>query len=970
MTNQFTWCLFVVGVLLLSGVQAMAQDINNIPVKANWIWRDCPQVRPYNDTIIARKPFELPAVEKAMIRITADTEYRLFVNDQWVNDGPCRSWPNHFQYDEIDAKPYLKAGENEIRVIAKFFGTGTFHQVPQEPGLLVQMDALDAAGKTITIITDDSWEVAKAEAWLSNTPKLSVQMGPYEIYDARREAGVAFHPAVVRYGTHEGPWQGLMPRDVALLTKKPFSLKAFQGATVVDKAWRGYVFNIARLLYPDMVVKANNHNSMASALATIIDCKEAMDLTLESTDLEFMIDGKTGRQNRFHLEVGKHFLFAIMDHRTSHWRVDATIIFKETEGYTLCSPVDGNEQNPWCFVPFDVPQYMYADFEWGLMADEEKQRIEDDLKKGVRDIQEQVFDAASFNKVFDQKIYMLSSADEVMDAVHWQFMARKPIDGAKALVENPEALVKADGVTVVQPNEAGDIELLYDLGEQNCGYYTFEMEAEAGLVVDIAGVEYIKEDGTVQHTDRYQNDMRYICKEGVNTFTSLKRRSQRHVFITLRNQTKPVTIKKFQLIESTYPVEPIGSFACSDERLDKIWEISARTLKLCMEDTFTDCPLYEQTLWVGDARNEAVFGFTAFGAEDIAKRCVRLAGESLEQYPMILCQVPSTWETLLPAWSFLWGISVWDYYWYTGDTAFLEATWPWVMKNLEGAASFSDERGLFSGPFWNMFDWSGIDQGQNTVLHCSMLAVGAVDAALKSAEVLGKDTQWLQEYRAKLVNGLNGLWDEEKKSYPDSVHNDGSISKKTSVHTSFLALNYDIIPEQYKADAINNVLSPPEVMTKVGAPFAILYMYEALEKLGYHDRIMQSIYDSYLPMLEIGATTVWEQFPTGTTGHAGFPTRSHCHAWSSAPIHFLNRIVLGIVPTEAGGEAVTVSPHPSGLTWAKGVTATTNGPVEVEWKLEKDTMTIQAKGPEGVALQFTPNKELEGIKVVFNGKVL
>ena len=284
-----------------------------------------------------------------------------------------------------------------------------------------------------------------------------------------------------------------------------------------------------------------------------------------------------------------------MDYRTSHGRVDATVIFKETEGNVLFSPMDGNKENPWCFVPFDVPQYRYADFEWGLMADEEKQRIDNALMKGVRDIERTVVDAASFKKVFDQKIHVLSSADEVMDAVHWQFMARKPIDGAKALVENPEALVNAYGVTVVQPNEAGDIELLYDLGEQNCGYYTFEMEAEAGLVVDIAGVEYIKEDGTVQHTERYQNDMRYICKEGMNTFTSLKRRSQRHVFITLRDQSKPVTIKKFQLIESTYPVEPMGSFACSDERLDKIWK-SHRTLKLCMEDTFTDCPLYEQTL--------------------------------------------------------------------------------------------------------------------------------------------------------------------------------------------------------------------------------------------------------------------------------------------------------------------------------------------------------------------------------------
>ncbi len=45
--------------------------------------------------------------------------------------------------------------------------------------------------------------------------------------------------------------------------------------------------------------------------------------------------------------------------------------------------------------------------------------------------------------------------------------------------------------------------------------------------------------------------------------------------------------------------------------------------------------------------------------------------------------------------------------------------------------------GLFSGPFWNMFDWSGIDDQHETVLHNSMLMVGAIDAAQKMAGVLG-----------------------------------------------------------------------------------------------------------------------------------------------------------------------------------------------------------------------------------------
>ena len=139
-----------------------------------------------------------------------------------------------------------------------------------------------------------------------------------------------------------------------------------------------------------------------------------------------------------------------------------------------------------------------------------------------------------------------------------------------------------------------------------------------GVCVDIFGVEYIAPDGRIQHTDGNRNGMRYITRQGVNQFTSLKRRAQRYLFLTLRNQHAPVQIRNVHLVESTYPVNAIGSFACSDPRLDKIWEISTRTLKLCMEDTYTDCPLYEQTHWVGDARNESLFGYSVFGATDLA----------------------------------------------------------------------------------------------------------------------------------------------------------------------------------------------------------------------------------------------------------------------------------------------------------------------------------------------------------------
>ncbi len=89
------------------------------------------------------------------------------------------------------------------------------------------------------------------------------------------------------------------------------------------------------------------------------------------------------------------------------------------------------------------------------------------------------------------------------------------------------------------------------------------------------------------------------------------------------------------------------------------------------------------------------------------------------------------------------------------------------------------------------------------------------------------------------------------------------------------------------------------------------------------------------PYLAAGATTVWEVFPTSRDHPGGFPTRSHCHAWSSAPLRFLPRIVLGILQAEAGGAAYTISPWLGDLEWGRGAVCAERGLLEVSWRKEK-----------------------------------
>ena len=960
--------------LLLGACVAHGQnkDAALEPLTASWIWRKGADVHAYNQTIVALREVKMARVSEAIMRITADSFYRLYINGVWINDGPARNWPEHYQYDELNVTPYLVAGKNEIRIVARYYGVGDFHRVPKQAGLLAQLDAKFADGGTRRLVTDGSWKVANADAWAANTPKVSIQMEPVEWYDARLEQ-LQFKPAVVLFGADQGPWKSLAPRDTALLTRQPIPFKTFLGAKAVKTEALNFCLPAARLANPGLI-EANNRVSSAVGMASILNNAAECPLELQAEGMKFSIDGNASQDGKYKLAPGKHLVLAFVQNPQGHEK-ERSLRFWNPDGFKLQNPMDKSQANPWCLIRFDDCSFATNDMVWIGFPPADAQiaaklgqygKITDQWLKEIKTVE-------AFNEKISGRCKVLSHEEMFVLDSAWQFQQRRVVADASECVSQPSALMHDNaGVTTVHPSAKGDVELLYDLGEQSCGYYAFELTAEAGVCVDIFSLEYIAEDGRIQHSWGNRNGMRYIAKAGVNRFTSLKRRSGRYVFLTLRNQKAPVQIRHLNLIESTYPVEYIGSFNCSDSRLDKIWDISTRTLKLCMEDTFTDCPLYEQTHWVGDARNESLLAYNVFGATDIARRCIWQTAQSLERYPIAGCQVPSTWDCLLPAWSFLWGISTWDHYWHTGDMDFLKAIYPSVIRNLKGAESFVVDKNLFSGTFWNLFDWSGIDQGPKTVLHNSMFMVGAIDAALKSAEVLKDDTdvKWLKALRQKLVAAINVLWDDNKKSYPDSIRDDGTISPSTCQHTSFLSILYDVIEKQNIESARKNLTNPPEKMVRIGSPFAMLYLYETLEKIGMEDEIIQQIYKNYLPMVESGATTVWESFPTGTTGSGGFPTRSHCHAWSSAPTYFLNRIVLGAKATAPGGGSFTLSPRLSGLTWAKGTIATVKGPLSVSWKLNDKKIEIRYTAPEGVKVVFTSNESLNGLKVVINGKAL
>ncbi len=691
---------------------------------AKWIWKQQESYNPYQQVVLARKVVRLKKIEQARMRITTDGGYRLLINGEWINDGPCRSWPEHFQFDHLDVTPYMKEGLNEITVIARHWSVGNFHTVPRQAGLLAQLDINLAGGLKRRIATDGSWLIATAPAWLANTPKVSIQMEPQEYYDARLEDNLIFEPAEVLFPAGAGPWQALCERDTALLTRKPLPFRKFLGANLVKRDTSlDFCVPTANLANPG-AIEANMSVGNAGGMATLLELEQAAVIKILGAGFSVAVNGISNAEETFSLPAGRHFVLAFSAKLFGHDKERTVRLVDPVAGLRLLNPLDNGHENPWCWMRMPDFDFQGDDLAWPFNQDQdgERERLEKRYDDEITRLLGMVKDQADFQHELGQQAVCLGAHEMFTLDPHAAFLAREVVGSAADWVLNPAGLAGAGGsLTVVNPAPEADIELVYDLGEQSVGYYELDLEAEAGVELDLFGVEYIHPQGAIQHTWGNRNGMRYVTREGRNRFISLKRRSQRTLFITWRRQTRPVLIHNLRLIESTYPVNPVGSFDCSDPRLAHIYAISARTLKLCMEDTFTDCPLFEQTLWVGDARNEALYNFSIYGAEDIVQRCIRLAAQSLERYPIIGCQVPSGWDCLLPAWSFLWGISVWDYYQYSGNRDFLQEMWPAVLRNLQGAQGLLDGQGLFSGQFWNMFDWSGIDDRHATVLHNSML---------------------------------------------------------------------------------------------------------------------------------------------------------------------------------------------------------------------------------------------------------
>ena len=109
---------------------------------------------------LAQKP------EHFVVHVSADNQFILYVNDQWVGAGPAKSDLGHWRYETYDIGPMLRIGHNVLAAVVWNFGVLTpLAQISDRTGFVLH-GATDAERMADT---GDSWEVEE-ESGISLLP--------------------------------------------------------------------------------------------------------------------------------------------------------------------------------------------------------------------------------------------------------------------------------------------------------------------------------------------------------------------------------------------------------------------------------------------------------------------------------------------------------------------------------------------------------------------------------------------------------------------------------------------------------------------------------------------------------------------------------------------------------------------------------------------------------------------------------
>lgn len=481
-------------------------------------------------------------------------------------------------------------------------------------------------------------------------------------------------------------------------------------------------------------------------------------------------------------------------------------------------------------------------------------------------------------------------------------------------------------------------ENIWDFGKETFGYLRLTGIAGSGPVTIYYGEsreEALSDDGETLDT---------VILTGQTEWHNSHSRACRYV----RLSAPDTRIGGVSLMAETLPVSRRGRFYSSDPLLGRIWETAEYTFHLNTREFFLDGIKRDRWVWSGDAfQSFLINDYTFFDAAVSRRTLAELIGK-----PPFVKHINH-----IPDYSFFWFIGLYDYYFYTGDEAFVRAIFDRASAFMEFCLSRRDANGYIDSRAddWVFLDWAEMDK---TGVLCAeqILFLRSVETMGLLSRRLGRPEapRYEEIFRCLKPRIFRDFWTErEGLRHSDKPH-------KPTKYANVFALMFGYLNAEQQAVAVRQSLLNPSVMD-ITTPYAKFYKLDALCRCGGREEVLREIRAYWGGMLREGATSFWEEYDPLKTGAEHYAMygrpfgKSLCHAWGASPLYLLGRYFLGVRPLEPGYERYEIDMFKGDLEFISGTVPTPKGDIRINYSDTRITVHgIRAKGILTFSAKRTP----------------
>ncbi|KAJ9660829.1 hypothetical protein H2198_002368 [Neophaeococcomyces mojaviensis] len=555
--------------------------------------------------------------------------------------------------------------------------------------------------------------------------------------------------------------------------------------------------------------------------------------------------------------------------------------------------------------------------------------------------------------------------------------ALRTSDSSPALQEWTDLLLGEEQHVVVQAGQTVWVEI--EASTLTTGFLEFDFSGGTETEVAILYAESYEKDLNVDSSpfplprlkgDRrdWQNGRLYGNEDHVVLHNSDSEQSKRYepfwfrtfrfIRLSIVTQSTPLTIRRIAYRETHYPLE-ITTKVDIPAKLNGIWDTCIRTLKLCMHETYEDCPFYEQNQFAMDGRLQLLFTYQLSRDDRLARKTIHEFYASRRDDGLLETNYPVSMRAInIPQFSLFWVLMLHDHMMHFGDKGLVRR----YIGGVDGVFQHFEERvnrdglvGAFDEECWAFVDWvqewQGDPRGPKGIREMAVppiykrTGVAAYNSLLyamvlqRAAElcmfIAREDTT--REYRQR-ADALNEA--VVKHCFNGTFFVDGPGAEEICEHTQVFAILSGATTGEEATRLMQRTM---EHKSMPRCSYATkFYVFRALSKTGLYEDCFKGMMQTWYKMSEQNLTTFAED-------DVGF--RSDCHGWSASPIYEIVAELHGVRPARPGFGVIDLRPRRKLLEAAQMRFSIPKGVTSVQW--EKDG-GIELEAAEDIDVEYLP----------------